>query len=250
MKPRIALSKLAIVLGAAALLSACGPGKVVNTQDNSADYKSARSLPPLKKPTPVVVTQRAPAEVAEEQVDVSPKIEATPIEAAQQDSVEAELTDLDVVADSERVANSAQTEISDEADAGAVIGASETPNAKQSVSVIDVDSGQARLKIDTGFDQAWVYLSDSLKKSDLTVFSRNRAAGRFSIGCATIAAAPTVTKKGRWSFFNRDRQPRLEYCALQAVERRGATLVSVLNRSGEEVTAEYSRDVFNRLLSK
>lgn len=245
MKPRIALSKLAIVLGAAALLSACGGGKIVNTQDNSAEYRTARSLPPLKKPTSVVVTQRAPVEVVEQQAapvepvaEDSAGIEPPQIDVAQNEAPQTEPIAIDDASQDEEVSQSAQAVTSAPA------------NFNASASVIEDDSGQARLKIDTGFDQAWVYLSDSLKKSDLTVFSRNKAAGRFSIGCASIAAAPTVTKKGRWSFFNRDRQPRLEYCALQAVEKRGTTLVSVLNRSGEEVTAQYSRDVFKRLLSE
>lgn len=244
MKQRITLSKLAIVLGASALLSACGAGKVVNTQDNSAEYKTAKSLPPLKKPTPVVVTQRAPVGVVEQQAetavepvaDVSAAVEAAQSEATLNDAPEVAVENIDDAVETIEVAQSEQ----------AVVSAA----AVSSANIVDDGSGQARLKIDAGFEQAWVYLSDNLKKSDLTVFSRNKAAGRFSIGCANIAAAPTVTKNGRWSFFNRDRQPRLEYCALQAVERRGATLVSVLNRSGEEVTAEYSRDVFTRLLSE
>ena len=87
MKQSITLSKLAIVLGAAALLSACGGGKIVSTQDNSAEYKTAKSLPPLKKPTPVVVTQRAPVEVVEQQTEtVEPVAEvSTAVEAAQEE---------------------------------------------------------------------------------------------------------------------------------------------------------------------
>jgi len=190
-----------------------------------------------------VVTQRAPVEVVEQQTEtvepvanVSTAVEAAQEEVALNKAPEVAVAYVDDAAEIVEVAQSEQ----------AVAPAS----AVSSANIIDDGSGQARLKIDAGFEQAWAYLSDNLKTSDLTVFSRNKAAGRFSIGCANIAAAPTVTKKGRWSFFNRDRQPRLEYCALQAVERRGATLVSVLNRSGEEVTAEYSRDVFTRLLSE
>ncbi len=243
MKQRFTLSKLALVLGAAALLSACGAGKIVNTQDNSAEYKTAKSLPPLKKPTPVVVTQRAPVEVVEQQTEtVEPVAEVSTAAEAAQSEVALNEAPEEVVENRGNAVETADVAQSEQAVASAA--------AVSSANIVDDGSGQARLKIDSGFDQAWAYLSDNLKKSDITVFSRNKAAGRFSIGCASIAAAPTVTKKGRWSFFNRDRQPRLEYCALQAVERRGATLVSVLNRSGEEVTAEYSRDVFTRLLSE
>lgn len=242
MEQRITLSKLAIVLGAAALLSACGGGKIVNTQDDSAEYRTAKSLPPLKKPTPVVVAQRAPVEVVEQQTEAAEPVDevSTNVEVAQTEVALNEAPEVAVKLD-----DVVETQETNQNEPAVVSDATVS-----SANIVDDGSGQARLKIDAGFEQAWVYLSDNLKKSDLTVFSRNKAAGRFSIGCANIAAAPTVTKKGRWSFFNRDRQPRLEYCALEAVERRGATLVSVLNRSGEEVTSEFSRDVFTRLLSE
>lgn len=243
MKPRFSLSKLVIVFGAVALLSACGASKVVSTEDNSADYKTARSLPPLKKPTPGVATQSTSIAVAEPRQ----------LEISQSEVPEADSVYLDDLAQTEAATQQVGPLVSAPVDAKPALETLETPNtlsAKLSANVIEDQSGQARLKVDAGFDQAWIYLSENLKNSDLTVFSRNRAAGRFSIGCANIAAAPTVTKKGRWSFFNRDRQQRLDYCALQVIGKRGTTSVSVLNRSGQEVTAEYSRDVFKRLLSE
>ena len=188
-------------------ISACG-GKKVATSDNSVEYKTAQALPPLKKPSRVVVTPK----------------NATDISATEVGSNSASLaTD-----------EAAEPVIEDQ-----VINA----------SVVSAKSGEARLEVEASFDQAWDYLSSSLQKSDLTVFSRNKEAGRFAIGCGDFAAAPTVVKSGRWSFFNRSKQENLEHCALQVVQKRKTAVVSVLNRAGEEVSGEYSNQLFNRILN-
>jgi uncharacterized lipoprotein len=189
-------------------LSACKGGKKLVTTDESADYKSAISLPPLKKPSRVVVTQN--------------KTSARPAS----DSGDAV----------EENGASASAPVSK---------AAETPSA----TVVDAGSGLAQLEVAADFGSAWDYLNVSLQQSDLTVFSRNKEAGRFSIGCASIETAPTVVKSGRWSFFNRNKQQNLEYCALQVVENRGITVVSVLNQAGEEVSGEYSKKLFSRMLN-
>lgn len=194
-------------------LSACRGGKKIVTTDESADYKSAISLPPLKKPSRVVVS--------ENNTSVRPA------------------SDSDTVVEESDVQASAP-----------VSNASETPFDKISATVVDAGSGLAQLEVAADFSRAWDYLNVSLKQSDLTVFSRNKEAGRFSIGCASIETAPTVVKSGRWSFFNRNKQQSLEYCALQVVEKRGITVVSVLNQAGKEVSGEYSKKLFSRLLNK
>ncbi|MGK0437671.1 MAG: putative lipoprotein [Paracoccaceae bacterium] len=215
-------------------LSACGGGKKIITSDDSADYKSARSLPPLKKPSPVAVSQsKTNAQAATD----SGVVEEPSAEVAGKPSAE--------------VAGKPSAEVAEKNDALAsapATNAAETSFEQLSATVVDAGSGQAKLEVAAEFDRAWDYLNASLQQSDLTVFSRNKQAGRFSIGCADIEAAPTVVKSGRWSFFNRDKQQVLEYCALQAVEKRSITIVSVLNQAGEEVSGEYSKKLFSRIL--
>jgi len=222
---QLKLSRSLLLLGitlATLSLSACGGGKNVSTKDNSAEYKSARALPPLKKPSGTEAVVSAPNATAPEVVS----------ESAQSNTPA-------IVADNSNQESSASAVAAEE---------SKVDSSVISASVTTDKPGQARLEIAADFDQAWDYLSSSLQKSDITVFSRNKEAGRFSIGCANIAAAPTVTKSGRWSFFNRSKE-NLEYCALQAIGKRGSTTVSVLNRAGEEVSGEYSNEVFGRLLN-
>jgi len=114
--------------------------------------------------------------------------------------------------------------------------------------VISPKTDVSRLQIEADFADAWEYLSRSLQSSDVTVFSRNKAAGRFAIGCSGIENEPTVTKKGGWSFLNKKQKPR-DYCALQAASTRGATLVTVLNRENEEVAGDSANRIFARILN-
>ncbi|MFT6725171.1 MAG: putative lipoprotein [Arenicella sp.] len=193
-------------------VSACGGVKKVITADDSAEYKSARALPPLKKPSRIiaveeklVVQKSLPVEENVVALDIEPNETVVPVEQSTAVGI--------------------------------------------SAMVVTTNTDQSRLEIMASFDQAWDYLSEGLKKSDLTVFSRNKEAGRFSIGCAAITAAPAVVKSGRWSFFNRDKTQNLEYCGLEAIEKRGTTVVSVLNRNGIEVSGEYSNKIFKRLLN-
>lgn len=216
-------------------LSACGSGKKIVTSDDSADYKSARSLPPLKKPSPVVTSRN--------NTNARPATDSSIVEEPSAEVAGKPLAE---------VAGKPSAEVVEKTDAlasGADTNTAEAPFEQLSSTVVDSDSGQAQLEVAADFDRAWDYLNASLQQSDLTVFSRNKEAGRFSIGCANIAAAPTVVKSGRWSFFNRGKQQSLEYCALQAVEKRGTTVVSVLNQAGEEVSGEYSKKLFSRMLN-
>ncbi|MFT6408597.1 MAG: putative lipoprotein [Arenicella sp.] len=207
-------SVLALLVTLMALsLSACSGGKKVITSDESADYKSARALPPLKKSSRVIVDQKSAVD--------RPDIDTNSV-----------------------------TEQADTPAPAAVISTEQTSVALGlSAAVVTTKAGRTRLEIAADFDRTWDYLNDSLQKSDLTVFSRNKEAGRFSIGCANIVAEPTVVKSGRWSFFNRGKQQDLEYCALEAVEKRGITVVSVLNQDGLEVSGEYSNTLFSRILN-
>ena len=204
------LPKLLVSLTLLALVSACGGGnKVVTTTDNSAEYKSAKSLPPLSKPS--TVTQTANTQVAK--------------------------------------AGSIADDGASTPNAGQAVAEKQTVTLA-AVSSIEEDTKHTRLKIGTEFDQAWQLLSADLQKSDLTIFSRNKAAGRFSVGCANVYTESEESKTSGWSFFNRNRQQKLEYCAIELSEKRGSTIVSVFNRANEEVSAEYSKGLFTRLLNK
>ncbi len=240
-------------------LSACGGSKKISTKDNSVDYKSAKSLPPLKKPSRVVVAPRpaptisstpAPQQSAEQIEEPLVQTE-TPTPQIQEPVAQAEepivQTQESVAEVEEPVVQAQEPEVQTQAEEADAVETNQ-PLALNA-SVVTEGSGQARLVVDASFEQAWEYLSQNMKKSDLTIFSRNKEAGRFSIGCANIAAAPTVVKSGRWSFFNRGKQLNLEHCSLKLAEKRGKTSVSVLNRAGEEVSGEYSNTVFSRILN-
>jgi len=240
-------------------LSACGGGKKISTKDNSVDYKSAKSLPPLKKPSRVVVAPKpAPtissttaSEESIAQIDEPLVQKEAPIVQAEEPIAQAEepiaQVEEPIAQAEEPIAQAQEPEVQGQVEVAEAAETSE-PLALNA-SVVTETSGQARLVVEADFEQAWEYLSENMKKSDLTIFSRNKEAGRFSIGCANIAAAPTVVKSGRWSFFNRGKQLNLEYCSLKVAEKRGKTSVSVLNRAGEEVSGEYSNTVFSRILN-
>ncbi len=199
------------------VLTACGGSKTVVTQDDSAEYRTAQSLPPLRKPQ-----------------SKSPVIEA-PKQEATVDSFEA--VEAPELAESASVTPEPAERV-------------EKSSIPISLSASVVEVGQAaKLEIDGGFDQAWTFLSNNLRDSDLTVHNRNRAAGRFSVGCAEIDTVSSVKKTGRWSIFKRTKAVESEYCALQLVSNKGASMVSVLNRSGLEVVADDARTIFARLLN-
>ncbi|MFT7524895.1 MAG: putative lipoprotein [Arenicella sp.] len=205
----------AALLVLVSILIGCGGSKTVITADDSAEYRNAVSLPPLKKPTaPSVISSAA------DSVAVTAAIE-TPSASAEQSSS------------------------SDKAPAA--------PENKPigndtSARVIGLEGDIARLKIDAGLDSAWSYLSEHLKRSDITVHSRSKTARRFSIGCASLQAKPTnSTKRGVWSFFAKKKKPT-EHCSLLLASSRSATQVKLLNRTGAEYKSDVSKPLFARLL--
>ena len=218
-------------------LAACGGGKQVVTVDDSADYKSSRSLPPLKKPS------RASSQTASSSQAGSPNIESSSATSGPKITSD-EPSSAEQIALDER---SPETILSQTAPPSPAI--EETaPSGSNSARVISGDADNARLEIDAGFDPAWAFVSASLKSSDVTVFSRNKEAGRFSIGCGNMESIQRV-KKGGWSFLKKSKQKVAEYCALSVVERRGKSLVFVLNRDNTEVTSEHSNPLFTRILN-
>lgn len=115
--------------------------------------------------------------------------------------------------------------------------------------IVNRKKGMARLVIKADFDQAWAYVANNLKTTDLTVFSRNKAAGRFDIGCANLSVA-TKAKKKSWSFSKRDKLKQSEHCALEVIEKRGKSSVLVLNRLGEEVAGDLSKAILEKISSR
>lgn len=222
------------------LLSACSSGKVINTVDDSVEYRKAQTLPPLKKNSRVI-TSDVPATESRVTVESEDVVaESTPLATEEQNATANDVADSGSVITTESIAPDSDSS------ADTSIGKS------VSARVVSAGSNYSRLEINTGFDQAWEYLTDNLQRSDVTIFSRNKAAGRLSIGCAGIDNGTDdilIEKQGRWSFFNRDKLERLEYCALEAVSKRDSTNVKVLNRSGQEILTESSTKVFERILN-
>lgn len=199
-------------------ISACGSkGKKVVTVDESAEYKSATSLQPLKRST---VDSSSPS-IATKEVSV--------------------------------VTNAYEEQEINEQPNGQPDNKSYDQSIEQNSlisTVVSASNGASRMEVSADFESAWVYLNNNLKTSDLTVFSRNKAAKRVAIGCNGIEAEADSVTKSRWSFFNKDKYQRSEYCALELLEKRGKVHVSVLNRSGVEVLSAFSEPVFKRILAK
>lgn len=198
----------------ASLISGCSGRKDVVTQDDSAEYRDAKTLPPLKKPS---------GNLAQRGASPEPQL-ATQTPQAQQ-----------AVG-----SNAINTEPSGAAAINLI-----------SASVVEKKGDSAQLKIDADFDRAWVFMRNNLNNSDITVHSRNKAAGRVLIGCKSIdeAEEATADKKGGWSIFKRSSKEDLTHCALQLVASKKSTLVNVLNRSGEFVPAAAANAIFSRLLN-
>lgn len=211
----IAIVKYTAFLGLASALIGCGGSKTVITADDSAEYRNAMSLPPLKKPAkPVVISSVVTAEIE------SPSLSSQ--------------------------ASGASDELADDSEQPSVQGST---IAATSSRVIELNGDIARLQIDADLDSAWHYLSENLKSSDITVHARNKTAGRFAIGCASLQAKPTKpVKRGGWSFFSKKERPT-EHCSLLLASSKTATQVKLLNRSGAEYTSSDSKALFARLLN-
>ncbi|MFT5572174.1 MAG: hypothetical protein ACI9FR_001095 [Cryomorphaceae bacterium] len=212
-------------------LTACGNAGKVVTKDDSADYRAAVSLPPLKKPSQAPqATAQAETQSIIKQV-LQPADATTPAEHddSVQPLIEVDGAQANVIQNSESI---------------------QQPEQAIAARVISPNEQVARLQIDSEFSGAWAYLQNNLKQSDLTVYSRNELAGRVSIGCSEVEGAPVIKKRGGWSFLTKAKTEKLEYCALQAVSAKGLTLVTVLNRAGQEVSKEYAIQIFQRILNK
>ncbi len=208
----------------ACLLTGCNNKRIIQSVDDSAEYKSARALPPLIKPSGSPASKPVLDDEPEVPEDVVIAESEAPVAVEQTVAV----AETDVVPEPE-------------------------PQSKQrtlTARVVETRGGRSKLVIDASFAEAWAYLAANLQKSDVTIFSRNETAGRFAIGCADIPEkAVRVQKRGGWSIFMRDKTEPSEYCGLQTVEEKGQTAVTVLNRAGVVVPAESSNKIFARILN-
>ena len=180
-----------IFIGAFLLLNGCSGNKVVVTTDDSADYQSARQLPPLNK-----------GGVIGRESQSAPLVDAQTASA---------------------------------------------PKQALNMSIVNI-SNNSRLKIDTNIDNVWDSLLAELKHAAITVHSRNTGSSRIEIGCGDVDEGAEVVKRGGWSLFTDDGLI-YEYCVLQLANSNGNTLVSMLNRRGEEVSASEARSVFEKILN-
>lgn len=203
------------------ILAACSGRADVVTQDDSADYHSARSLPPLIKPGDTRTTSSNRAET--QNSGETPPSRTTTVTGVEPPTATAPTPTVEAPP--------------------STAGKTDTIVAR----VNRLSDATARLVIEADYQQAWDFVTQNLKSSDLTVHTRNQTAGRLAIGCGEIQAVET-TKKGGWSFFKR-KPEELEHCALQLVSSKGDTNVQVLNRSGAEVDADSAEAIFNRLLN-
>jgi uncharacterized lipoprotein len=205
---------------AACLLTGCNNKRIIQTVDDSADYKSAKTLPPLIKPS------GAPAN--EPVLDDEPEMPA------------------DVVVAAPEKAPELVVEQTPELQEPVAVPATRTLTAR----VTEMRGGRSKLVIDAPFSEAWTYLAANLQKSDITIFTRNESAGLFSIGCADIPQESVrVEKRGGWSIFTRDNKEPSEYCGLQTTQDKDQTVVTVLNRAGVVVPAASSNKIFARILN-
>ncbi len=257
----------ALIVSLALGLTACQSGKKIDTVDDSADYRSARALPPLKKPDPrdtdvvepvaqdvaVAAPESTTAESANEVSDQQQQPDSPARESLVLSPAEMQNND-DASSTASKVDEAISVESTSEPTLAAAIDSSlpKSPgeNSLEAANLTSSDDS-TKLEIPADFDSAWAFLTKSLVESELTVFSRNKEAGRISIGCGEIAENGEVEVKraGGWSIFNRRKAQASEYCSLQAEERKGQTVVSVLNRSGQEVGADYGRNVLNKILN-
>ena len=253
------------------LLASCGSRGTVTTKDDSVEYKTARKLPPLKKPSKVIIPQSAPSTgVQDRDVAVVKRTNsgdgvvtqsadtATPLSDSSIGSVTADSATTDSVSNGSVSTGSVAT---DSVSTGSVASADTSSIVRSDSEVIDsfrgisteittLKNNTARLKVASDFEDSWEYLAAKLARSTVTVFARNKAARRFSIGCAAFDAPESDDSGGSgWAIFKRNRTVSDEYCALSVSESRGNTIVSALDRDGDEVGKNGATLVFKQLIN-
>ena len=223
----IRVVRTAALLVLASVLIGCGGSKTVITADDSAEYRNAISLPPLKKPS----------------------VSSSAVDSAAQPSAPSSQPSVIETQSSDKLVSDSGTAAAIEARSASAKQPSAAGQKPISARVIELDGDIARLQIDAGLNSAWNYLSENLKRSDITVHTRSKTAMRFSIGCASLQAEPAGSaKRGSWSFFS-NKEKSTEHCSLLLASGRSATQVKLLNRSGVEYASADSKALFARLLN-
>ena len=260
------------------LLTACGGRKAVVTQDDSADYRSAVSLPPLKKSqvlqnqtasaqAPVIqpaTTQQAPADqVSAAQSAVSQPVDAqlpstpdstvTPVPTATVTAADIAAVKTTATAAQSAAVSSGTTQLAKPSFEPASRNDSGRENAPQPIStqIIEGSKGGVVLQISAGASEAWKFLREQLNLSDITVHARNQKAGRFAIGCGGIETDShnsTETKSGGWTILRRASE-EAAYCAMQMVAKKSSSEVTIVGRDGNAVSKAQARALFQRLLA-
>lgn len=213
-------------------LNACSSKKNVVSIDESADYKSARELPPLTK----------------KQIKLSSGNAVLPASQASDKQVVGASKNSDLTLHASPGINSSDETSS----ATSETVAAPTQLTKQPYTVTPallVDNNTTQLSLDTNTDDAWTFLTNKLAGSNITVFSRNKSAGRIAIGCAEIGRDTHTIQSGKWSIFKRKEIVMNEYCSLKVFNSANSTRVSVLNRSNQTASIDESRMIFKRLLN-
>jgi len=258
------VSRIAVVLVMSLLLASCGSRGVVSTKDDSVDYKTARRLPPLKKPSKVLIPETSPSAASDVAVVKQPALNdavdtATPLSESRIGSLPADSVTVDSSAtDSSATDSSATGSSTADAPNTDLVSSSSTPSVSTtansvneiSTEISNLKNNTARLKVAGDYDVAWEYLVNKLGRSSVTVFSRNKAAGRFAIGCAAFQMPESEdSEAGGWAIFNRSRAVSDDYCTLSVSESRGNIVVSALDRDGDEVGKVGATLVFEQLLN-
>jgi len=254
------VSRIAVVLVMSLLLASCGSRGVVSTKDDSVDYKTARRLPPLKKPSKVLIPETSPSAASDVAVVKQPALNdavdtATPLSESRIGSLPADSVTVDYSSATDSSATGSSTADAPNTD---LVSSSSTPSVSTtansvneiSTEISNLKNNTARLKVAGDYDVAWEYLVNKLGRSSVTVFSRNKAAGRFAIGCAAFQMPESEdSEAGGWAIFNRSRAVSDDYCTLSVSESRGNIVVSALDRDGDEVGKVGATLVFEQLLN-
>ena len=114
--------------------------------------------------------------------------------------------------------------------------------------LLNTSRGATRLRIMASNEVAWAYVRDQAKTAGLSIFSRDYGSGRLYIGCAGLEQAE-VEKKGRWTFFKREKTEVSDHCALALESSASETMVRVLNRQGEEVSGDGAKSLLASLIN-
>jgi uncharacterized lipoprotein len=219
-------------------LAGCARDKAIVSEDNSIDYRSAVSLPPLIKTLPSTTSvdnaaastsvavsqaedQSAPGASAQEEADTTSRYESANVVA---EPLAAELVSEPVSDQDEVRANSI------------------------AASIINTRDNTSRLQVEAPLNTAWTFVLAQARVAGMSIFSRNVADSRMFIGCANIPKTSTSKKSGRWTFFNRDKKAdAAQYCSLILRKDGARTQVSVLDTNGSEVDSEYAEPILARL---